>query len=315
MVDLKALRTEIEALEHPVFAVLDGAQFDNLPDALFDSDFVHKPLYLDRGGQGQDFELTAPQLVWLDRDANKAPQHEDAPAPDILNTLFDLIDDKPAAVFWECPTGSQALYRHLRGINMVMIPRSALPKEEQPHVEEEHVPMLFRHADANVMAQVFRNISYQLARRLFGPAKLIAFAPEEYWWDGGTAVLAVEAREEMTSNATVSLTSSDIANIEQNRRFGLKRRAVAELGPRLALSEQEARKRIDEAYDRAEGYDLESPEDIWRFIELDIEYGYEFERNEKFSKAAKELSYTELSPSVRVDNAVDACRSAFAGGL
>ncbi len=183
--NLKLLRAEIEALEHPVFAVLDGAQFDNLPDALFDGDFVHKPLYLDRGDGNLDQTVTAPQLVWLDRDTDTAPRHEDTPAPDVLDALFDLIDDKPAAVFWECPDGGDVLYKHLRTINMVVVPKegrdfqSEQGSNQSSVIEDTHQQVLFRHADANVMAQVLPTLDERQFARLFKPATTILFVTDE----------------------------------------------------------------------------------------------------------------------------------------
>lgn len=48
------------------FAVLDGAQFDNLPDALREGEFVARSLYLDRGDNNPDQVIIAPHLVLLD---------------------------------------------------------------------------------------------------------------------------------------------------------------------------------------------------------------------------------------------------------
>lgn len=46
----------------PVFAVLDGAQFDNLPQELLLGDFVSRPLYLDRGDNNPEQIVTA--RIW-----------------------------------------------------------------------------------------------------------------------------------------------------------------------------------------------------------------------------------------------------------
>lgn len=70
MADYTALKPIILESDLPVFAALDGAQFDDLPNALFEGDFVHRPLYLDRGNGTSDQLRTAPQLVWLDRDGD-----------------------------------------------------------------------------------------------------------------------------------------------------------------------------------------------------------------------------------------------------
>lgn len=65
---LPALK-DIHGLEAPVFAVLDGPQFHDLPGALFHGDFVSRPLYLDRGDNNPEQVVTAPHMVWLDEAA------------------------------------------------------------------------------------------------------------------------------------------------------------------------------------------------------------------------------------------------------
>ena len=105
-----SLEDALLALDHksaPVFAVLDGAQFDNLPQELLLGDFVSRPLYLDRGDNNPELIITAPHMVWLDERPEKitgrAPQ-------DTIPALLALIANRPAAVFWQCPDGADALY-------------------------------------------------------------------------------------------------------------------------------------------------------------------------------------------------------------
>ncbi|MFQ6554313.1 hypothetical protein AAD018_018375 [Aestuariibius insulae] len=168
----------------PWFAVLDGAQFDNLPDALREGKFIACSLYLDRGENNPEQVITAPHLVVLDETAHNPALR---PPAEAVPALLDLIKDRPAAVFWQCPKGEDALFKHLRGINMVMYPKELLPPLD-PEVEadsdemtsteeaaETHARVLFRHADADVMAQVGSSLTMPNQARLLGPASALLF--------------------------------------------------------------------------------------------------------------------------------------------
>lgn len=106
-----------------------------------------QPLYLDRGDNDPERVVTAPHLVVLDeRDTLGAGRGPDA----VIPALLDLFETPSAGVFWRCEAGARALYRHLRGLNMVLIPRAEVP----PGTKDTHEAVLFRHADANVMTRM-----------------------------------------------------------------------------------------------------------------------------------------------------------------
>ena len=191
----QSLQEALLALDHksaPVFAVLDGAQFDNLPQELVLGDFISRALYLDRGDNNPEQIITAPHMVWLEerreRITGRAPSKT-------IPALLALIGDRPAAVFWQCPTGADALYKHLRGINMVLYPRESLPDAAEPQessgsaaqaVPDTHELVLFRHADANVIAQTLYAMDKPQLARMFGPATAILANPEREWaWSTG----------------------------------------------------------------------------------------------------------------------------------
>lgn len=173
----------------PVFAVLDGAQFDNLPQELLLGNFVSRPLYLDRGDNNSEQIITAPHMVWLD----ERPEKVTGRAPrETIPALMALIASRPAAVFWQCPAGSGALYKHLRSINMVLYPRAAIADfenlaSEEPQgaiAPETHTLVLFRHADSNVLAQTVPAMDPVEMARFYGPAVRLLFAPEPAWAKG-----------------------------------------------------------------------------------------------------------------------------------
>lgn len=169
----------------PVFAVLDGAQFDNLPKALFDGDFISRPLYLDRGDNDPEQIITAPHMVTLDERSEKVTGRS---YEDTIDALLTLIDNKPAAVFWQCSEGKDVLYKHLRKISKIMIPKGELPggadEPGEETADETHAMVLFRYADANVLTQTLYAMTAPEAARFFGPATRLLFAPNPDWADG-----------------------------------------------------------------------------------------------------------------------------------
>ncbi|WP_117190267.1 DUF4123 domain-containing protein [Rhizobium terrae] len=190
--------------DRPLFAVLDGAQFEDLPGTLFGGNFVHRALYLDRGDGNQERVATAPQLIWLDRQRTGGPVADEEasapPNPEFVERLLAVIDAMPAAVFWQCSAGGEVLYRHLRTINMVLVPHdtetdhgrsyeaSPLPPEDKPETSAErsdYTAVLFRHADANVMAQVLPSLNPAQFSRLLGPADALLFSPDPIWTEDG----------------------------------------------------------------------------------------------------------------------------------
>lgn len=219
------------ALTGGLFAVLDGAQFDNLPKALMMGGFVSRPLYLDRGDNNREQVITAPHLVLLDE---RGTGEGGRPPEAVVPALFDLIETRPAAVFWRCEAGGEALYKHLRGINMVLYPRAALagmdepptPAEDGGPVPETHVRVVFRHADANVIAQVLYAMDAVELARFYGPADCLYFAPEPDW-TGGRPWLQAPRPEGLPEPARGALTLS-MATVErmQGTRQAYHRRRI-----------------------------------------------------------------------------------------
>lgn len=167
-----------EQSEH--FAVLDGAKFADLAHDLMMGGFVSRSLYLDRGNNNPENQITAPRLVWLDeREVKIGGRGADEVSPALLNLIESSASDSAAAVFWHCAAGGEALFRHLRQLNMVLIPRTTPPSDagEDP----THELVLFRHADANVLAQTLPALDPPCAARFFGPARAVGFAPSPEW--------------------------------------------------------------------------------------------------------------------------------------
>jgi hypothetical protein len=201
--DNTTLLTILAAIESPLFAVVDGAQIDNLQSMLFDARLTYRPLFL---GDGDDDRIAAgPHLVTLPAQ----PARQEA-----LEKLLEILGDKTyATVFWAGMMDFDALYRHLRTINMVYIPdtrpeneqdaeagwaRDSAADEEAVEDSESGMPsqkyerVLFRHADANVMAQVLPALDESQFARLMGPASQLVFEPSPEWGDGAKRALRPE---------------------------------------------------------------------------------------------------------------------------
>ena len=218
-----ALKDALGAAQAPLYAVLDGAKFDDLPDLLFDNDFSHKPLYRDMGSEVREVAQTTPQFVRFD----KWDYWENALSPaQRLDALLEIVDDTSAAVFWECEGEPKRLFRHLRTINNVMIPRDAdtppMPDPLDPEGETfgntaTHQQVLFRHADANVMAQVLPVLSPKQLTRFMGPAQAVIFAPEEEWLMEGEVVRIENPKDTYNPNHPLKLSGEDMDAIEARR--------------------------------------------------------------------------------------------------
>lgn len=162
----EALRQALSKMPRPLFAVLDGGLFDDLPGELTRKNIACRSLFLDHADK--DIELAGPWLVAL--------ADEEA-----LTHVTDLALAQPCAVFWSCPDGDIALWRHLRTINEILIPAETAAGEdigEKPSGEFRRV--LFRHWDPNVFASVLPLLSDAQFARVFGPAEMILMNAPDY---------------------------------------------------------------------------------------------------------------------------------------
>ena len=229
-----------------LYAVLDGAQFDDLPAELRGRELAHRSLYVDVADH--ELVLAGPWLVDLHhlpapeaepraelarpiqsenepdddalhaqadvlakalREAVEAGDHsgggmlvQPGPAPSAdpatqLDKVLALVGDAPAAVFWAGGSDltEPALWRHLRTLNRVLIPRgygddpSTLPAAAGSDDDGgTHEAVLFRHADGNVLAEVLPGLDTAQFARLFGPARALAFHAPDHPTPSGSFV-------------------------------------------------------------------------------------------------------------------------------
>ncbi|WP_174020586.1 hypothetical protein G6L89_009290 [Agrobacterium fabrum] len=229
-----------------IFAVMDGAFFQNVNANLRDAGLASRALYLHRGNQAvviggpwlinpyQHNTAVDPQPpawtaiseeerasgksdseIYADRmqaalDAGDETGGGMLSVDDVenvsgtiarLEAILRIADGKPGLVFWigDASLTEDVLFSHLRRLNKILVPNDSIDDEvtdelleaaadaEEILVAKENDAyelVVFRHADANVMAQVFPALNEVQAARLFGPCHQLLFAPDPDWSGG-----------------------------------------------------------------------------------------------------------------------------------
>jgi Domain of unknown function (DUF4123) len=254
-----------------IYAVMDGAQFDNLPAELASFDLAHRSLY--RNVQDIELVKAGPWLidpyhqpdpmanVWgglpfagditpaVAVDAEDALSERDMASLDEsafhgmssttdpavqLEKVIQLTGHLPAAVFWagDNSLSEPVLWRHLRTINMVLLPQEQPIGKAAQRGMDAYDAFLFRHADGNVLAEVLPFLDASQFSRVFGPAREIVFlAPEHPSVSSGSplrrAIFPLEAP--LAPAGLLKLSQPQIDGIEDIRNEASRRDTVAYL--------------------------------------------------------------------------------------
>ncbi len=134
------------SLPERMFAVLDGALFEDLRSEAADFGFEARPLYTNPDTTG-----VGPHLIAVN----------DSQA---LETLYGLVEDKPTGILWYWPGSGDSLWRHLRRNAMMEIPSVA---------GDTYEAVIFRYADSNVMTWIMNLLDEEQYSRLLGDASCI----------------------------------------------------------------------------------------------------------------------------------------------
>lgn len=137
-----------------------------------------------------------------------APDADVARVEERLQNIMSISESKPGVVFWsgEGDFEAEQLYRHLRGLNRILVPKGPNGEEvskkmmeggsenahaaalDHPSPEDvvpgRYEPLIFRHADASVMMQIIPALDETQLDNLFGPATQLLFAPGGEWGGG-----------------------------------------------------------------------------------------------------------------------------------
>jgi Domain of unknown function (DUF4123) len=319
--DHSSLIDALERIEGRKFAVLDAAHFDDLQTALKALSLPFTPLYLDE--RDENALAAGPHLVPLpDRDAAKA--------------VARLCAEKPAVVWWVWPDEGEAtqgnLVRHLRGINMAEIPvdrydadparpdddggaAAALAAAEaeaaaHSHAHEGHdhppfVPpvryelVLFRHADASVMAMLLPFLDADQVSRLFGRAAgLVLDAPDH----GGLRSFPRPQDLPDMPNGWLRIRPEQYEGLGGAYQASMLRKLQIDEGGNRDVS---SRQQIEAAFQRAVGYQVYRYEDLRDFVRADLRFGPEFELQPGREDVRTILTNSKRKATLRVLDAID----------
>lgn len=161
--DLSKLARGLQQFSGPGYAAVDGAQWTNLPGTLADVGLSGRSLFL---GAGSQVELAGPWLVCLEPPAEKA------------EAVLSLVGEKPAAVFWRCGAGEAALWRHMRTLNQIEMPRTEQTAGDGD--AEQNAPsgmeiVFFRHWDPRSLGAILPLLDEAQFARVLGPADEVLF--------------------------------------------------------------------------------------------------------------------------------------------
>jgi len=194
------------------FGVIDGAQCGDIVTALAQTPLQSRPLYIGLEQRKEQLN-TAPFLVALNSEGATSDSFADEA---LIRHCFDVAKIPSACVFWHCNAGGDALYHHLRSINKIIVPQM----KDDVIADTATETVLFRHADANVMAQVLPAVNAVELSRLLGVAEFILVRPSDEW---GGSLLYVARTADMPEpqRGSLQLSPQTYQQIILNRQQGI----------------------------------------------------------------------------------------------
>ena len=151
-------------------------------------------------------------------------------APGVTSKVFDLVGDKPAAVFWCCADGETVLWHHLRGLNMARIPAwavdGAVGPPSDPVQAEASEAVMFRHWDPSVLGSFLPVLDAAQFTRILGPATQIAFEAVDY---GGVRRVVRDPAWPAAAPGLLAIRPDQISALAARRVIASRRRIAAYL--------------------------------------------------------------------------------------
>lgn len=199
----------------PVFAIVDGGHFEDLPAALAGAGLAARSLFLGHGER--DVERYGPWLVPI------------GSAEDTAKVLT-LVGSLPAVVFWSCAEGDVALYGHFRRLNMTRLPVWAAAGKDGPEPGEDadrgYESVLFRHWDPRVLGALLPVLDETQFARIMGPATEICFLATDY---GGLKRVIADASWPIPPRGMLTITAEQIPLVAERRAEARRRRTIGYL--------------------------------------------------------------------------------------
>lgn len=280
----------LRQLPGQVYAVLDGAHFDRLPERLRHTRLDYLPLYMD--------EIDMPQL-------DAGPHLVACPNMFAIEQVRDVTAGAPSVVWWGWPLkgreGMQRMQGHLRRLNLMDVPEGAetgtTPRYGDIHAPGSAEPVLFRHADPDVFASILPQLAPIQQAQLFGGAYAVVVER----LTGIPAMLRNQSFGQPVPSGRLSLTVPQYAGLASAYGAALRRRAVFEFRHGLSARDKAARaERVRNAIDRAEGYGCATKEQVWDFIGMDLRFGARFELRPQCARVLEQLQNPDISPGERL---------------
>jgi len=170
-----------------VYAVMDGAFFKNIAAKLRDAGLARRALY--RYDGDYSVVMGGPWLIDPYRQNNSSPEMgNESGEQSVLElasrfeAILQLAADTSGLVFWcgDASLTENTLYDHLRRLNQIEVPKNYSENHESGSTGGYEL-VTFRHADANVMAQVLPALDASQQSRLLGSCNQIFCKPEPGW--------------------------------------------------------------------------------------------------------------------------------------
>ncbi|MEB2845517.1 DUF4123 domain-containing protein [Rhizobiales bacterium RZME27] len=226
-----SFRQLVTVTSAPLFAVLDGSQFDDLEDDLADAGISSRSLFLDGGDIAM--RRDGPWFVRLDKDH-------------VRDHIERLALEKACVVFWAYPDGEEALWKHLRRLNKVRV------ATEKGGSRDAFEWVLFRHFDPNVLAQTLPAFDEVQFSRFLGSATVLFLPADDYAERPGWHKVRRARAFSTLPKGPLTLDAATMQRIRERRsgaiRQGIKRYIRTMAADQWPVSEQD----IDTVVDRSE---------------------------------------------------------------
>ncbi|MBT0958619.1 DUF4123 domain-containing protein [Alphaproteobacteria bacterium KMM 3653] len=283
----------LRPLPGAIFAVVDGAHFDDLPARMRAVGLEALPLYAD--------EIDLPNM-------SQGPHLVACPNGYAIEQVRDVCSGAPAVVWWAWPDEGEgtahAIQSHLRRLNLVEIPamRAEAIVGTRPigavDRSAKFETVIFRHGDPHVMDLLLPVLKPKQLAQLFGRAHaMVLDAP------GMEAVTRADnpGDSDPTAFGRLRLSKKQYDELAGVHGRGLRRRAVRELAHKFTDTPAAGREaRVTAAYDRAESYGCLTRSQIWEFLALDQKFGAGFEFHKGHERVLEALQTRDASPEERL---------------
>lgn len=262
------------ALGRQRFAVIDGAQFDDLPSELTLAGVAARGLYLE--GPDRAAVASGPLLV----------SAETAHAQPVIEALAAA---RPAVVLWSWPQGEAALYRHLRSLTMFDIPCD-------PHISGElYESVLFRIADPRVIALVLPLLTPPQLARFMGAAGQIGLIDES-----GVPRIIRLLDDVEPAKGRIALDAKQYEEVKRRYDKWFRAQLIAEFAPRMQMERLRAEAFVGHAVDRAIAFGMSDIDDRREFVKFYLTVGGRLDNEPGLGSVRAELMDPLHPPELRL---------------